>query len=366
MPNDAILAYGACVTCNLKKARYTDGQSSTKLFCIHHKLPESKYVETCKRCDCGNLPSYGMPGSKKRVWCAHCPSRDPTSIDVSSRMCEVCRTTVASFGKNKQFTRCGKHKLEGDVTRTKQCIACGLKDAKIGKPNSYCVGCAKMNNILDERKNMYCECKKTAHFGLCGKPATSCASCKTAQMVLYPTKRCVFAIFAKCREFAVFGFNKTRLHCEVHKHPNEVDLIQTSCSKCGLVGVLDANKNCSTCDPAAFVAFQVRHELRVKAMLDAFGFKYTIHNRVPNSTYCGLERPDFVFDYITYVVIIEVDEGQHKPRKCEWTRMFNLANTYVGIPVLFLRFNPDGFILKNKKKADVTEAFRFKKLRERH
>lgn len=69
---------------------------------------------------------------------------------------------------------------------------------------------------------------------------------------------------------------------------------------------------------------------------------------------CGKEskhRPDFVYDCKTHVVIVEVDEHQHKSNcsKGEINRMRNIYFAYEGIPVVFVRYNPDSFVYRGKK-----------------
>jgi hypothetical protein len=61
---------------------------------------------------------------------------------------------------------------------------------------------------------------------------------------------------------------------------------------------------------------------------------------------CGdRERPDFYWNRGAWSVILEVDEEQHKgrPEECECIRMINLFQSEGGIPVFFIRFNPDAY-----------------------
>ena len=57
-------------------------------------------------------------------------------------------------------------------------------------------------------------------------------------------------------------------------------------------------------------------------------------------------RPDFWYDCGNYVVIVEVDEGQHKNisynANCELIRMDVLAEACT-VPTIIVRFNPDAF-----------------------
>jgi hypothetical protein len=53
-------------------------------------------------------------------------------------------------------------------------------------------------------------------------------------------------------------------------------------------------------------------------------------------------RPDFFFDARSHAVVLEVDENQHVAYECERKRMVDVAST-VGLPTVFVRFNPDGY-----------------------
>ena len=58
---------------------------------------------------------------------------------------------------------------------------------------------------------------------------------------------------------------------------------------------------------------------------------------------CGRERPDRVFDLGDKIIILEVDERQHKAYECDKTRMFNIGQAFGGLPVYFIRWNPDNY-----------------------
>jgi hypothetical protein len=168
-----------------------------------------------------------------------------------------------------------------------------------------------------------------------------------------------------CQEIALFGIGTMRNHCEMHKLTEERDLIQKPCISCGLIEMLDANKRCKVCDPAAFAAFKVRKEIQIKNMLDACGFKYTTHNKIMTSSQCGKERPDFVFDFGTHFVIVEVDENQHITYQClcEQVRMMNLVHAAGGVPCFFIRYNPDKFKMENATAGNVADSKRHAELR---
>lgn len=71
---------------------------------------------------------------------------------------------------------------------------------------------------------------------------------------------------------------------------------------------------------------------------------------------CGRERPDRVFDFGDKIVILECDENQHRERAClcEQTRMVNLGQAFGGLPVYFLRWNPDDYAPRKEKSVPET------------
>jgi hypothetical protein len=96
--------------------------------------------------------------------------------------------------------------------------------------------------------------------------------------------------------------------------------------------------------------------------LDANNLKGDSTDKIVNDGSCGKERPDRVYDFGDKIVILECDEYQHKYRQCvcEQTRMVNLGQSYGGIPVYFIRWNPDDYKQHNTDKKPDTILQRHK------
>jgi hypothetical protein len=79
--------------------------------------------------------------------------------------------------------------------------------------------------------------------------------------------------------------------------------------------------------------------------LEAEGIHATSYDMAIDGGSCGRERPDAMYDLGTHIVIVECDEHQHKsyPCECEQARMINIGQTFGGLRVLFVRFNPDTY-----------------------
>jgi len=62
-------------------------------------------------------------------------------------------------------------------------------------------------------------------------------------------------------------------------------------------------------------------------------------------------RPDILLDLGHQVLIIEIDENQHTNYdcSCENKRLMELSEDVKHKPIIFIRFNPDDYMKKNKK-----------------
>lgn len=91
-------------------------------------------------------------------------------------------------------------------------------------------------------------------------------------------------------------------------------------------------------------------ENQVANFLRERGLLWTSWNKQVSETSCGVYRPDLVFDRPTHVTIVEVDEHQHAQPgyACDDRRMLDVWNAYGGMPVVFIRWNPDAFAMGGK------------------
>ena len=66
---------------------------------------------------------------------------------------------------------------------------------------------------------------------------------------------------------------------------------------------------------------------------------------------CSKRRPDLLLDLGFQVIIIEIDENQHinYDTTCENKRTMELSQDVFHRPIIFIRFNPDDYILDSKK-----------------
>jgi hypothetical protein len=109
---------------------------------------------------------------------------------------------------------------------------------------------------------------------------------------------------------------------------------------------------CNSCRDYELIKREKKKELAVKTLLKSKQIQF-VHDTIPPDG-CGRARPDFTMDCGTHVVLVEVDEFQHRrsnyPCECEQVRTINLFQEFGGMKVVFIRYNPDSYTDKSGKK----------------
>jgi hypothetical protein len=277
--------------------------------------------KTCIHEGCHTRPTYDEPGGSGISCKKH---KGSTMIDISHKICEYEDCTIrASFGLpgTKHLTYCSKHKEPNMINNsTKTCL-------------------------IDE-------CKTTAHYGRPGHPRSHCAKHREPGMIRRPNGKCKQP---SCTEKAIYGgTNFTPIHCESHKEEDELNLVERICIKCGLTMILDKTECCEFCNPESFKRIALAKQNAMLEYLDSrkdLPKPLSTDTIIDNGT-CGKERPDRIYDLEDKIIIVECDEDQHRyrPCECEQTRMVNIGQSFGGLLVLFLRWNPDDYSPENPRK----------------
>ena len=166
-------------------------------------------------------------------------------------------------------------------------------------------------------------------------------------MLKHSKKRC---IAEGCREWSTHGIRHPE-RCEAHAWSRDANLVESECVSCGLVMMLDPTGKCEYCDEQTAKRARLAKQREVVQFLDHCmpEHPYTSVDRVPlDLKDCGgKERPDVLWDDLAdRVVILEVDEEQHRDRpcECEQTRMVNISQALGCERTLWIRYNPDAFM----------------------
>ena len=336
------------------------------------------------KCKCGkSQPNYNFLGVKPAIYCASC--KEENMVNVKARRCK-CGKNRPHFnfaGNLAEF--CKDCRLKGMVdVKSVRCV-CGKSQPTFGVEGQtarHCKACK--TDGMTQLRSKKCFCGKvtpTVAVPGASKP-THCATCKTDGMVYVFASRCV------CGKVVVpvYGFpgDQKATCCSVCRRPGMKNITARLC-RCGLAqpsyGYLSEGKAicCSSCKQEDMENIYARrcseegcdiilmngqqycanHDTEKKRVTkrkefilghhlkDVISMLFTAWNKMPkNARECGgAYRPDFVYVLDHYIIIVECDEFQHNNYdiSCDRKRMVDLFNAYGGMPILFIRWNPDPF-----------------------
>lgn len=358
-----------CEQCDKAAAFGIRGVGLTR--CFDHKEPGMTAHDgmMCRECD--KHGSYAVPGSTERYCGTH---KDDTMVSIKKCcVCDLCGKG-AVFGNpgDKKATRCATH-AEGTMTdiTSKRCAEPGCeKHPCFGPAGGSSTHCGPHGALLGYKNVKGAQCdhsdhvdkdSTTAWYGFLGARANRCAGHRDKGMVQWPTMQCSTAL---CRNLGVHHDpdNKRTRFCDTHKPKDAIGMALRECNNCKLPDVLDENAMCVDCREGGDKRVK-RKELAVKALLDAENLQYTFYDKAVYGGECIRTRPDFFFETVTHVVLLECDENQHSSvaYDCERTRMFNISQA-IGTPVSWIRFNPDAFKTKAGRAGRASIAERNKTL----
>eukprot|EP00960_Hanusia_phi_P053850 762478-Hanusia_phi.AAC.1 len=350
--------------------------------CKDHKTDNMVDVthDKCKHPKCMTRPTYNFPNETIGIYC-NLHKKD-NMVDVRSKICAEPDCEGRSLYNLKGQTKalyCASHKSD-EMIDVKHKL-CEYEDCEIQATFSR-EGCTKQPcfNENGETKGMYCNEHKAADMvnvkekhcefdGCKSRPMhgyvkpTHCTSHRLENMIKQPQKRCI-----ECKKRALYGDKggAIQIYCEQHKKPDSINFVERKCEKCNILNILNNNNLCCYCDEDMIAKNRCK-EMSVKHLLEELHIEHQ-HNKALTTTIdkgCGTLRPDFVIDYTTHVVILEVDEFQHRSYacECEQSRMITITNAFGGIPVIWIRYNPDDFI-RNHKIVKMSDAEKRKILQE--
>jgi hypothetical protein len=353
-----------CIESNCKKYPVYNFEGETKgIYCDIHKHNQMIDVinKKCIEPNCKKYPIYNFEGKKGGIYCFDHKHND--MINVMSKTCiePNCKKRRSyNFEGEKGGIYCFDHKHDGMINVVnKKCIEPECKkipsyNFEGEKRGIYCFD-HKIYNMVDvtHKKCDYKDCKSISTYSYPNNSPNRCTSHKDEGMIKNPRRKCFNNL---CRETSIFGL-KIPIHCEKHKETNEISLIEKKCRFCNRIDVVNDEGICiNFClleEKYAIYKKNVKaKELRILEICkEKFGDPTAYDKKIEYS--CYNERPDIVYDMKTHIVIIEVDENQHKNGnnynvECEYKRMINIFNSFGGVPINFIRYNPDPYKVDGK------------------
>ena len=160
-----------------------------------------------------------------------------------------------------------------------------------------------------------------------------------------------------CNNLAIYGFSCPE-YCKVHREENkQLMSIETPCKKCDLYLISNEDNLCRRCEnPNTKIKV---YEIEIKILLDENELIYSSYDQCIGAF---LYRPDFVFKFDKFLIILEVDEKQHKYEINDVKRMKDISKS-IKKNILFIRYNPNKY--KSKPKSNISNDKRHEILIER-
>ena len=331
-------------------------------WCVTHKSKDHVDLSnrSCSHAGCTTHPNYGPIGGTSITCAKH---KLDTYVDLNNTKCQHpdCFTR-ASFGPlGGEITWCVTHKEKVHIQLSApMCAYDGCRTQPVFGPQGgeaeWCVKHKAPDHIdVVTKRCEHEDCDITATFGRLFMPRTHCARHRTAAMYANNNPKCQ-GCSAK-HPCWTDKDNNYPLRCEDCKTDKDENIIEQKCDTCGLMQLIkEGLADCDDCNTFLVKKPHKARETMVKTMLDDACIIYKSYDRIPDES-CNKYRPDFLFDCGTHIVILEVDEEQHRgyTPECEYGRMINLFQD-TGMHTIFIRFNPDGYKDNKGKRHTWTNA----------
>lgn len=334
--NKSIIYINSYIMCSIENCTkiplFNYENESKAKYCFNHKLENMMNVKTnkCIQDKCKKKAVYNISNFKKGLYCA--THKKENMVNVKSKKCieQDCNITASyNIKGNKTGLYCKIHKKDNMFhVRHQLCegIDCNIRalfNVEGSKTGKYC-NIHKKDNMINIFSKLCLEpmCKSMPRFNTIGESAIYCAKHAKNDMVN------VIDTFCKTLYCETVITNKKYegycLRCFVHLYPD-----------------MPNSRNYKTKEQS--VVDYVKKEFSNINIICDKKIKGGISNR----------RPDILIDNNEQVIIIEIDENQHREYdcSCENKRLMELSRDLAHRPLVFIRFNPDTYIKINNTKS---------------
>ncbi|QIG60072.1 hypothetical protein [Dishui Lake large algae virus 1] len=330
------------------------------------KPTRKKYTRTkphkypCQHDNCKEKALYGTKHGDKPV---RCKEHRLDGLVIWSTRRTLCNNTncVRTGQYNLEGCRdkyCYDHKEEGMIRSIKLCEREGcIKGALFDKPDGNGRFCAdhKENGMINikSKKCAHSNCIKQPSFNFVGKSALFCMKHRLVGMIDVNNMIC---IEPGCSARAKYGNERRKpKYCNTHKKEGMIiGGVLKYCQECNtIINVNSFKPYCKNCYNNIYLdtsssSINVKERDVAKHVLESIdGYSIILDQRIKGGY--SKHRPDILIDLDTHIMIVEIDEEQHRvySKINEDRRLLELYKDGRNRPLYVLRFNPDSYIDKN-------------------
>jgi hypothetical protein len=324
-------------------------------------------TKSCEKNGCNSAAQYNFEGEKKPMYCLQHKAIE--MVNVISKLCEhIGCYTIPSFnfiGMKAKY--CSNHKEDGMINLfAKKCnyVGCIIEPAfnfEYDKTPKCCFSHKEdgMINIKTTTICKYTNCNKPSRYNIKYETIPKfCINHKTSEMVNIKHRICEEQL---CNKIAIYNFNgeKHAKLCSTHKESEMTNVKHILC-KTYLCNTRINNKKyegyCFRCFMYTFPDKPIARNYKTKefSVVDYITKEFPEYAWITDKSIqggCSKKRPDLLLDLGYHIVIVEIDENQHKSYECSCDnkRIMELSQDVGHRPIVFIRFNPDDYVDQDGK-----------------
>jgi hypothetical protein len=353
-----------CIFDNCKNPSYYNYNGlKEKLYCIEHKLENMINVKSkiCEYKKCTKQPCFNYKNNIKGKYCFE--HKEPLMVDIKHKHCNYknCnnRANYNYFGKTILY--CVEHKLNDMINvSSRKCLFENCKKYPnfnfLGEISGIYCSSHKLESMIDvvNKKCLFENCKKSPNFNFSGETSgIYCYTHKLNNMTDVVNKKC---LFENCNIQPHYNYENeiTSIYCSKHKLDKMVHIKYKSNSCKTPLCQTSPNKKyeglCLRCyihtypDKPVTRNYKTKEQSVVDYIKNEFQNLSIVFDKIVQDG-CSKKRPDIQIDLGYQVIIVEIDENQHKSYdcSCENKRLMEISQDYNHRPIIFIRFNPDEY-----------------------
>jgi hypothetical protein len=338
------------------------------LFCFTHKTDGMVTINSqrCIEIDCNIRPSFNNRGEKKPLYCKL--HKKDNMTDITKERCQFLDCDVIpafNFSHEKKPKFCVKHKdIDMVDLMSARCIEpqCNKNPCYNYETESKYIYCSthKKDNMIDikHQKCIHEGCKVRPSFNFGDKiKALYCGKHKLDGMIDIANRRCHVS---GCLVRPNYNYDNevTGIYCTSHKLDGMVDVINNRCLTPLCFTQPRHDGYCMRCFMYTFPDKPITRNYKTKefSVVDYITKEFPEYVWITDKIIqdgCSKKRPDLLLDLGYQVIIVEIDENQHKTYECSCDnkRIMELSQDVGHRPIVFIRFNPDDYISKEGQKV---------------
>ena len=195
-------------------------------------------------------------------------------------------------------------------------------------------------SVIEKKKRIY---KKCEH----GKQKCRCVDCDGVGICIHDKDKRICKV-CKGNIFCIH---------EKNKQTCKICCGNMLCKSvfCETRGIRKYNMYCLTCTVNLFPEIVVKRNYKTKEkyVVDHIKTKFPDFDFIADKVIenaCSKRRCDLRLDYGSHVIVIEIDEFQHRNTLCEEKRTMEIIQDLQYKNTIFIRFNPDDYVDENNIK----------------